>query len=96
MIKVGIINVTGYGGAELARILYNHSAVEIVSATGRSMAGKKLNQVFPHLYDIDIDISESITEQCDVIFSALPHAASAEVIKMTYLITINGMNQIIP
>ena len=81
MIKVGIINVTGYGGSELARILYNHSGVEIVSATGRSMAGKKLNQVFPHLYDIDIDISESITGQCDVIFSALPHTASAEVIK---------------
>ena len=46
MIKVGIINVTGYGGAELARILYNHKSVKIVSVTGRSLVGKKLNEVF--------------------------------------------------
>ena len=81
MIKVGIINVTGYGGAELARILYNHKSVKIVSVTGRSLVGKKLNQVFPHLYDLDLTIKESITENCDVIFSALPHTASAEQIK---------------
>jgi len=81
MIKVGIINVTGYGGSELARLLYNHKSVEIVEVTGRSMAGKSLREVFPHLYNIDIDIKESISQKCDVIFSALPHAASAEQIK---------------
>ena len=34
--KVGIINVTGYSGCELARILYRHPEVEIASVTGRS------------------------------------------------------------
>ena len=33
-VKVGIINVTGYSGSELARILRRHPEVEIASVTG--------------------------------------------------------------
>ena len=80
-IKAGIINVTGYAGSELARILHNHKNVEIVEVTGRSQAGNHISQVFPHLADIDLQIEKSITKKCDVIFSGLPHAASAEQIK---------------
>ena len=40
----GIVNVTGYAGMELARLLYRHPAVELVSVTGRSAAGKKLGK----------------------------------------------------
>ena len=40
--KAGIINVTGYAGMELARILYRHPEVEISSVTGRSLAGTTL------------------------------------------------------
>jgi N-acetyl-gamma-glutamyl-phosphate reductase len=76
--KVGIINVTGYAGAELARILYLHPDVTIVSVTGRSGAGKKLGDVFPHLDNIDISITPEIDKSIDFVFSALPHAASAE------------------
>ncbi len=74
--KVGIINVTGYAGMELARILYQHPEVEIVSATGRSLAGKKLGEVFPHLAAYDLTITEEV-DDADFIFSALPSAASA-------------------
>lgn len=76
--KVGIINVTGYSGMELARILARHPDAEITSVTGRSAAGQKLGDVFPHLSDIDLTITEEVTESVDVVFSALPHAASAE------------------
>ena len=34
--SVGIINVTGYAGVELARLLYQHPDVELTSVTGRS------------------------------------------------------------
>ena len=78
MIKAGIINVTGYAGVELARILARHPEVEIASVTGRSAAGKKLGEVFPHLAAIDATITEDLTESVDVVISALPHAASAE------------------
>ena len=76
--KVGIINVTGYAGAELARISHRHPEVEISSVTGRSGAGRNLGDVFPHLSDIDIQIDAELTGSLDFVFSALPHAASAE------------------
>ena len=79
--KIGIINVTGYAGSEIARILHNHPDVEISSITGRSSVGKKIGEVYPHLSDINLNISDEISGDPDVIFSALPHAASAEKIQ---------------
>ena len=76
MIRVGIINVTGYAGAELARLLYNHPEAKVVGVTGRSEAGKKLAEVFPHLACYDLTIDPDLGS-VDFAFSALPHAASA-------------------
>ena len=78
--KAGIINVTGYAGSELARILYRHPHVEISSVTGRSAAGQKLGWVFPHLSALDLEITEDLADDVDVVFSALPHKASAEAV----------------
>ncbi|MBI2859430.1 MAG: N-acetyl-gamma-glutamyl-phosphate reductase [Chloroflexi bacterium] len=75
--KVGILNVTGYVGADLARILARHPGVEITTVTGRGEAGKKLAQVFPHLAPLDLVI-EPAPGEADILFSALPHMASAE------------------
>jgi N-acetyl-gamma-glutamyl-phosphate reductase len=80
-IKVGIINVTGYTGMELARLLCRHPRVQLASVTGRSAIGNKLGQIFPHLGDIDLTI-QSEFEDVDLVFSAMPHKASAgEVVK---------------
>lgn len=78
MVKAGIINVTGYAGSELARLLHRHPDVELVSVTGRSAAGKLLSEVFPHLRGLNLTVEPEITKPVDVVFSALPHAASAE------------------
>ncbi|MQF70190.1 N-acetyl-gamma-glutamyl-phosphate reductase [SAR202 cluster bacterium AD-804-J14_MRT_500m] len=78
MTKIGIINVTGYAGAELARILYRHPEVEVTCVTGRSASGQQLSEVFPHLADINLPIVSDINESVDLVFSALPHKASAE------------------
>jgi len=75
--KVGIINVTGYAGVELARLLYQHPEVELSSVTGRSAAGQKLGKVFPHLASIDLPIKPKLSN-VDVAFSAMPHKESAE------------------
>jgi N-acetyl-gamma-glutamyl-phosphate reductase len=76
---VGILNVTGYAGAELARLLYGHPEVRIAAVTGRSLAGKRLPEVFPHLFPIDLPIVEDFdASTVDLVFSALPHAAAAE------------------
>lgn len=79
MIKAGIINVTGYAGMELARILKNHKGVDLVGVTGRSMAGQRLDEAFPFLDGINLPILESDElDGVDIVFSALPHKASAE------------------
>jgi N-acetyl-gamma-glutamyl-phosphate reductase len=78
-INVGIINVTGYAGVELARLLHKHPKVKLGSITGRSAAGQKLADVFPHLADIDMTITAEL-DKVDFAFSAMPHKASAEVI----------------
>jgi N-acetyl-gamma-glutamyl-phosphate reductase len=78
-LKAGIINVTGYAGSELARLLYNHPNIELASVTGRSAAGQKLADVFPHLADIDLIITAE-PGKMDVAFSAMPHKASAKAI----------------
>ncbi len=77
--KVGIINVTGYAGVELARLLYNHPAVEITSVTGRSAAGQKLGNIFPHLSSLDLTVQVELGE-VELAFSAMPHKESAEAI----------------
>ena len=78
-IKAGIINVTGYAGVELARLLHQHPEVELTSVTGRSAAGQKLGAVFPHLSQLDLTIEAALGE-VDIAFSAMPHKESAEVI----------------
>jgi len=78
-IRVGIINVTGYAGVELARLLYQHPGVELASVTGRSAAKQKLGEVFPHLSSIDLTIEAELGE-VDFVFSAMPHQESAAVV----------------
>lgn len=75
--RVGIINVTGYVGIELARLLCRHPEVELVSVTGRSAAGKKLSEVFPHLSSIDLTIEDKLGD-VNLAFSAMPHEESAK------------------
>ncbi len=74
--RVGIINVTGYAGVELARLLAQHPYVQLVSVTGRSAAGQKLDQFFPHLIGMG-QVIESTIGDVDLVFSAMPHKESA-------------------
>ena len=90
--KVGIINVTGYAGAEVARILSRHEEVEITCVTGRSGAGKNLGDIFPHLSNLDMEISPDLDKSVDCVFSALPHAASAEALKEAVSSGIKGVD----
>ena len=78
MIRAGILNVTGYVGAELARLLAGHPQVTIAGVTGRSQAGMRLAEVFPHLWSVELPITEELEAEVDVVVSALPHTAAAE------------------
>ncbi len=79
-VRAGIINVTGFAGMEAARLLWNHPEAELVAATGRSLAGQKLGEAFPHLAPYaGFPITSELEAEVDVVFSALPTGASAAV-----------------
>ena len=63
---------------ELARLLANHPEAEIISITGRSLAGEHISDVFPQLDYMDMKLEEELTGSVDVVFSALPQVASAQ------------------
>ena len=79
-IKAGIINATGYIGAELARLLYQHPQVELVTVTGRSAAGQKLGDVFPNFAGTNHIIKAELDSEIDIAFSAMPHKSSVDVV----------------
>ncbi len=85
MIKVGILGGTGYAGIELIRLLLKHDKVKLERVVSKSYAGKRLAEVYPNLEGIcdlvccELDV-EDIANSCDVVFTALPHGASVEII----------------
>jgi len=79
-IRAGIINVTGYIGAELARLLSQHPQVKLVTVTGRSAAGQKLGDVFPSLAGTEHIIETELDSKTDIAFSAMPHKSSVDVV----------------
>lgn len=85
MIKVGIIGATGYAGAELVRILWNHPKAEIVWYGSKSYVDQKYASVYPNMFKLvdaaclDDNIAE-LAEQVDVIFTATPQGYLAGVL----------------
>jgi len=85
MLRVGIIGGTGYTGGELLRLLSVHPKAEISVVTSRSQAGKPVDSVHTNLKGlvditlVDID-PESLADQCDVVFTAVPHGAAMTVV----------------
>lgn len=86
-VRVGVLGASGYTGADLVRLLVVHPNVEIVLLTGERKAGLPLGEVFPHLVGYDLPNMIALKDiewaniDIDVVFCALPHATSQEVIK---------------
>ncbi|MDR1537306.1 MAG: N-acetyl-gamma-glutamyl-phosphate reductase [Clostridiales bacterium] len=83
MIKVGVIGATGYGGAELVRLLAFHPAAKVVAATSRSYIGRSYSEVFENFrHEEELVLQEeninAIAKQCDVVFIALPHGVASQ------------------
>jgi N-acetyl-gamma-glutamyl-phosphate reductase len=87
MARIGILGATGYAGVELALILERHPEADVVFVTSESNAGQLLTSVFPRLSGCRKvgDLALRTAAQCadvsvDVVFSCLPHGASAEIV----------------
>lgn len=85
-IRVGILGASGYTGADLVRLLVGHPYVEIVLMTAERKAGLPISQIFPHFHGLGLPDLISIDEvewpaiDLDVVFCALPHATSQQVV----------------
>lgn len=88
-IHVAILGASGYGSAELLRLLAVHPAARVVSITSTSHVGEIVSRVHPHLagfYD-QLRITEVVDQSAlrdaphAVIVSALPHGASGVMIQ---------------
>ena len=81
-IQVGIFGATGYTGVELVKLLSRHRRARLKFAHSESNAGAKLSDVLACPYDIPLIKSDDAPlNEVDVVFSCLPHAASAELSK---------------
>ncbi|WP_216671634.1 N-acetyl-gamma-glutamyl-phosphate reductase [Saccharibacillus qingshengii] len=82
-IKAAIVGATGYGGAELIRLLQAHPQVEVSCVLSSSSSGTPLSASFPHLTDIvELELEQiepaKIKAKADVVFLATPAGVSAE------------------
>lgn len=85
-IRIGIFGGSGYGGAELLRILLFHSQVELAFVTANEHAGKAVGEVHRNLYGLtDLRFTSApeqleMSQDLDCVFLALPHGQAMEIV----------------
>jgi len=85
--KIGVLGASGYTGAELVRLLIPHPRVEIALLTAERRAGKSMAEVFPQFAPHALPMLTAIEAAdwkalaLDLVFCALPHGTTQEVIK---------------
>jgi N-acetyl-gamma-glutamyl-phosphate reductase len=84
MVTVAVAGASGYAGGEILRLLLGHPDMEVGAITAASSAGTRLGEVHPHLTPLGGRILLETTVETlaghDVVFLALPHGASAELV----------------
>lgn len=82
--RIAILGASGYTGAELVRLIATHPDLEIAALSADRKAGQAMGAVFPHLRHLRLPDLVAIAEidfgSVDLVFCALPHATSQEVI----------------
>lgn len=85
-LKVGIFGGSGYGGAELLRLLLMHPHVEIALVTANEHAGKAVGDVHKNLYGLTELRFAAMPEdlgslsELDFVFLSLPHGQAIDVV----------------
>ena len=87
MVKVGIVGSTGYAGYQLSVILSQHKNVSIVFLASHNYSDMRLSDVYGNLSGlldkvcIDMHNIESRLPEIDVLFLALPHGQSFDLVE---------------
>lgn len=85
MISVAVLGASGFVGAELLRLCDAHPEFKVTYATGDSQAGTLASTLYPSLTTaypnlVFDEYSLEKTLNCDVVFLALPHEASLQIV----------------
>lgn len=83
--KAAIIGGTGYGSAELIRLINKHPILEVGTVISNSQAGTRFSEVYPHLTNIneepmDTFDPDKISENNEIVFLATPSGVSSNLI----------------
>jgi N-acetyl-gamma-glutamyl-phosphate reductase len=83
--KVGIIGASGFAGLETLRMCCLHPSLDVVVATGDTMAGTAAAALYPSLAAqlgslVFAETSIDAVDGCDVVFLAMPHGASQSIV----------------
>ncbi|MGL5009138.1 MAG: N-acetyl-gamma-glutamyl-phosphate reductase, partial [Paracoccaceae bacterium] len=82
--KIAILGASGYTGAELVRLIATHPSYRIVALSADRKAGMAMGEVFGFLRHLDLPRLQKIDEMdfagVDLVFCALPHGTTQEVI----------------
>jgi N-acetyl-gamma-glutamyl-phosphate reductase len=88
--KVAVLGASGYTGAELVRLLLAHPRVEIALLTADRKANQEMRDVFPQFTPYELPRLEALDAVdwpgagLDLVFCALPHATTQQVIKRIF------------
>jgi N-acetyl-gamma-glutamyl-phosphate reductase len=77
--RVLVAGASGFTGALAAQIVWNHPRLELVAATSRGDAGKRLDALYPR-YRVPLELSELDPERVEGVDAAIvayPHGAAA-------------------
>jgi N-acetyl-gamma-glutamyl-phosphate reductase len=77
--RVLVAGASGFTGALAAQIVWNHPRLQLIAATSRSDAGKRLDAIYPR-YRVPIELTELDLEnlpEVDAAIVAYPHGAAA-------------------
>ena len=82
--RVAVLGASGYAGGEVVRLLHDHPVFEVAVLAGKGSEGQPLAAVHGHLAHLPeagltigpLDAG-AIAADADLVFSALPHGASA-------------------
>ncbi|MEM7608953.1 MAG: N-acetyl-gamma-glutamyl-phosphate reductase, partial [Myxococcota bacterium] len=78
--RAAVFGASGYGGAELVRLILGHPHLRLVSLHAHSRAGEPVARVLPSLQGLlngALEPLDSARVDADVVFLGLPHGASA-------------------
>lgn len=85
MVNAGIIGATGYSGEELIDILLRHPGVKIKNISAKIDKPRDISEIFPKFKGritmaCKIPDIKEITGTCDLVFLALPHTVSMDIV----------------